>query len=57
MVVDEKILRLRKELNDSIVNGKDYDIIYKLSIELDELIMEYYKRRMALETNQSLLLK
>ena len=35
---------IRNKINESIVTGKDYSIIYQLSIELDELIAEYYRR-------------
>ncbi len=41
-MINDEICRLRNELNNSIVNGEDYDKIYKISIELDELITEYY---------------
>lgn len=41
-MLDEKICKLREQLNDSIVEGKDYSIIYKMSTDLDELIYEYY---------------
>ena len=40
----EKICKLREKLNESIINGEDYSIIYQLSIELDELIAQYYKK-------------
>ena len=42
-MLDEEICELRKKLNDSIINGEDYSVTYKLSIELDELIAKYYK--------------
>lgn len=42
-MLDERICKLRDELNLSIVEGKDYEIIYNLSIKLDKLIAEYYK--------------
>ena len=42
-MLDERICKLREELNNSILNGQDYSVTYKLSIELDELIAEYYK--------------
>lgn len=42
-MLDDKICELREKLNDSIITGQDYSITYKLSIELDELIAEYYK--------------
>ena len=43
-MLNDEICRLRDKLNESIVIGKDYSIIYKLSIELDELIAEYYRK-------------
>lgn len=42
-MLNEEICKKREELNESILSGKDYDIIYKLSIELDELIAMYYR--------------
>ena len=39
----EKINLLREKLNESIEKNLDYNTIYKLSVELDELIAEYYK--------------
>ena len=43
MTLDEKIDELRSKLNDLILNNANYDEIYKASIMLDELIVEYYK--------------
>ena len=43
-MLNEEICKLRNKLNESIVTGQDYSIIYQLSIELDELIAEYYRR-------------
>ena len=43
-MLNDEICKLRDKLNESIVTGKDYSIIYKLSIELDELIAEYYRK-------------
>ena len=43
VLIDEKICKLREELNRSIQNGEDYDTIYTISIRLDNLIAEYYK--------------
>ena len=42
-MLNEEICKLRDKLNDSIVNGDDYSITYKLSIELDELIAKFYR--------------
>ena len=44
-MLDDKICKLRDELNLSIIQGKDYDTIYKLSIKLDKLIAEFYKNK------------
>ena len=43
-MIHKQILKLREELNNSIINGEDYETIYKISVELDELIAEYYKK-------------
>jgi len=45
-MLNEKICKLREELNESIVNGNDYSVTYKLSIQLDDLIAEYYQKNM-----------
>ena len=42
-MLNDEICKLRDKLNESIVTGQDYSIIYQLSIELDELIAEYYR--------------
>ena len=42
-MINDEICELRDKLNKSIENGDDYDVIYKLSVELDELIAKYYK--------------
>ena len=41
-MLDEKICKLRDKLNKYISDGKDYSEIYKVSVELDELIAKYY---------------
>lgn len=43
-MLNDEICKLRNRLNESIVSGEDYSIIYQLSIELDELIAEYYRK-------------
>ena len=43
---NKQILKLREELNNSIINGEEYEKIYKLSVELDELITEYYREKL-----------
>lgn len=43
-MMEEKIIKLRKKLDNSITNDEKYEIIYKISIELDELIAKYYMK-------------
>ncbi len=43
MLEKERINKLRDKLNKSIEENEDYSIIYKLSVELDKLIAEYYE--------------
>lgn len=43
-MLNDEICKLRDKLNESIITGQDYSIIYQLSIELDELIAEYYRK-------------
>ena len=42
-MLNDEICKLRDELNKSIEEGKDYDIIYDLSVKLDELIADFYR--------------
>ena len=42
-MLNEEICKLRDKLNKSIENGDDYSITYQLSIELDDLIAQYYR--------------
>lgn len=42
-MLNEEICKKRDQLNKSILEGQDYEITYKLSIELDELIAKYYR--------------
>ena len=44
-MINDEICKLREKLNESIATGQDYDKIYKISVELDELIAEYYIKR------------
>ena len=44
-MLNDEICKLRDKLNESIIKEQDYDVIYKLSIELDELIAKYYDKK------------
>ena len=43
-MLNDEICKLRDKLNESITIGEDYNIIYQISVELDELIAEYYRK-------------
>ena len=43
-MLEDKINKKRKELNESIESNGKYEDVYRLSIELDDLISEFYKK-------------
>lgn len=51
-MLNDEICKLREELNSSIINGEDYEKTYKISVELDQLIAEYYKIELELENGK-----
>ena len=53
-MLNDEICKLREELNNSIINGQDYEITYKLSVELDELIAEYYRTELDLTKDKKI---
>ncbi len=44
-MLNDEIRKKREELNKSIEENKNYSEIYKISVELDELIAEYYREK------------
>ncbi len=42
-MLNDEICKLRDRLNESILNGEDYEKILEISMELDELIAEHYR--------------
>ena len=48
-MLNDEICKLREELNNSIINGEDYEKTYQISVELDQLIAEYYKVELELK--------
>lgn len=42
-MINDEICKLRETLNKSIIEGEDYSVVYKISVELDELIAKYYQ--------------
>ena len=53
-MLNDEICKLREELNDSILSGQDYEITYKISVQLDQLIAEYYKTELDLSKTKRL---
>ena len=45
-MLNEEICKLREKLNESIEKKSDYSIIYAISVELDELIVKFYKEKL-----------
>ncbi len=45
-MLNDEICKLRDKLNESIENGKDYSVIYEISVELDELIAKFYRENL-----------
>ena len=43
-MLNDEICKLREKLNRSIEENANYDEIYKISVELDELIAKHYQR-------------
>lgn len=54
-MLNEKICKLREKLDESIRKNLDYSIIYQLSIELDELIAQYYMETKNTKNNRKML--
>lgn len=54
-MIEDKIKRKRKQLNESIEKNKNYDDVYRLSVELDELITEFYKESKRKEETKRIL--
>ena len=42
-MLNDEICKLREQLNDSIVKGEKKEKTYRISVELDQLIAEYYR--------------
>ena len=41
-MLNDEICKLREKLNKSIEEDASYDEIYRISVELDELISKFY---------------
>ena len=45
-MINEDIKKLRNKLNIMVKDGEQPELIYEVSKELDELIIEYYKKQL-----------
>ena len=54
-MLNDKICKLREKLDESIRKNLDYSIIYQLSIELVELIAQYYMETKNTKNNRKML--
>ena len=53
-MLDEEILELRRRLDESITKEKNPEKTYRLSIELDTLITEYYNKKLMNKSKKKL---
>ena len=44
-MIKNEIIELQRRLNECISNDVDYSIIYDLSVQLDKLIIAYYRSK------------
>ena len=44
-MIKSRIEALKKDLNRRISEGADFKDVYEISVELDKLILQYYKTR------------
>ena len=42
-MLNNEINELREKLDNAILRNEDYNIIYNISVQLDELIAKYYR--------------
>ena len=54
-MLEQEIQRKREELNESMVNNKEYEDVYRLSVELDDLIDEFYRKSREKEKTKNIL--
>ncbi len=54
-MLNDEICKKRDQLNKSIEQGDEYSKIYKLSVELDELIAKYYTRGKAKRNKRTII--
>lgn len=53
-MLNDEICKKRDQLNKSIEQNEEYSRIYRLSVELDELIAKYYNEQQAEKTKDKI---
>lgn len=53
-MLNDEICKKRDQLNKSIEQNEEYSKIYKLSVELDELIAKYYNLQQTEKTQDKI---
>lgn len=56
-MLEEEIQIKRKQLNESIEKNGKYEDVYRLSVELDDLITEFYKKSKEKQRTKNILRK
>ena len=51
-MLNDEICKLREKLHESILKKNDYEVTYQLSVELDQLIAEYYRKNVDLNSKK-----
>jgi len=54
-MLEDKINKKREELNESIEKNNKYEDVYRLSVELDDLITEFYKKSKEKKKNKDII--
>ena len=54
MLNKEEINTMRKKLDNSILENKDYSTIYKISTDLDQLIARYYREMKTIKNTEKM---
>ena len=52
-MLNDEICKLREKLHESILKKNDYEVTYQLSVELDQLIAEYYSKDVNLSSKKT----
>lgn len=50
-MLDDEIVELRNKLDNAILRNENYEVIYQISIQLDDLIAKYYRNSKLKATN------